>query len=47
MRADDKRFIDAYIKWLRENSSQKVINGYTEITTPFLDSNNDWKMAAY
>ena len=41
MRADDKRFIDAYLKWLRENSSQKVINGYTEITTPFLDSNND------
>ena len=34
-------FIQQYIKWIKENSGQRVINGYTEITTPFLDIHND------
>lgn len=34
-------FIDSYLSWIRENSSQKRIGDYEEITTPFVDSHND------
>lgn len=34
-------FINMYINWLKKNSAQRIVNGYTEITTPFLDAHND------
>lgn len=34
-------FIDTYINWLKSKISLKDINGYCEITTPFLDRHND------
>jgi len=34
-------FIESYIKWFREGVSFSDKNGYTEITTPFVDSHND------
>ncbi len=34
-------FIEAYIKWFREGILFNETNGYTEITTPFLDNHND------
>ena len=34
-------FIDRYAKWIKDNSKQRPINGFTEISTPFLDSHND------
>jgi len=34
-------FINAYINWLKSKISLKDINGYYEITTPFLDRHND------
>ena len=34
-------FIIQYTNWIKENSGQRAINGYTEITTPFLDIHND------
>lgn len=41
MRAQEPDFIKEYINWIKDNSAQRFINGYTEITTPFLDSHND------
>lgn len=34
-------FIDTYLAWIRNNSSQVKIGDYEEITTPFVDSHND------
>lgn len=34
-------FIEQYTEWIRNNSSQRFINGYTEITAPFVDAHND------
>lgn len=34
--------IDSYFKWLKENTSSKIINDtWSEITTPYLDRHND------
>ncbi len=36
-------FIDNYLKWLKLNMSEEELdNGIIEITTPFLDKNNDY-----
>ena len=36
-------FIDDYLKWLKLNmTEEKLDNGIIEITTPFLDKNNDY-----
>lgn len=37
-----KKGIDSYINWLRQGIKHREINGYVEITTPFLDRNNDY-----
>ncbi|WP_301885320.1 DUF1829 domain-containing protein [Dialister invisus] len=38
-----QNFIDEYVNWLKSNmSSIQLKNGMTEITTPFLDRNNDY-----
>ena len=34
-------FIDTYLAWIRNNSSQVKVGDYEEITTPFVDSHND------
>jgi hypothetical protein len=34
--------IEGYWRWLRERSSLKQINDWTEITTPYLDRHNDY-----
>lgn len=34
-------FISVYTNWIKTHSAQRIINGYTEITTPFLDVHND------
>lgn len=34
-------FISIYTNWIKANSAQRIVNGYTEITTPFLDAHND------
>lgn len=34
-------FIDAYLRWIKDNSVQKTIGAFEEITTPFVDSHND------
>lgn len=36
-----EKFIDLYIDWLKSKISFKEVNGFTEITTPFLDRHND------
>lgn len=37
------KFIDDYLAWLKSNMTElKLENGITEITTPFLDKNNDY-----
>lgn len=37
-----KHLIDNYLEWLKNNIKlKKVGNGYSEISTPFLDSHND------
>lgn len=36
-----QEFIDSYHRWLRKSISYKLINNYIEITTPFLDRDND------
>lgn len=36
-------FIDDYLAWLKSNmTEEKLDNGIIEITTPFLDKNNDY-----
>ena len=36
-------FIDNYLKWLKSNMFEEELdNGVIEITTPFLDKNNDY-----
>lgn len=37
-----KDFIKEYIDWIKNNSAQIQINDYVEISTPFLDSHNDY-----
>jgi hypothetical protein len=34
-------FVESYVNWLKANIRQKELNGYYEITTPFLDRHND------
>lgn len=34
-------FVDSYTNWLKTKISVQEVNGYSEITTPFLDRNND------
>lgn len=34
-------FVDSYINWLKSNIQWKEINGFLEISTPFLDRHND------
>lgn len=34
-------FISEYTNWIKNNSAQRFVNGYEEVTTPFLDAHND------
>lgn len=39
--AEGKRLIDGYLAWLREGFAVETKDGYTQLTTPFLDPHND------
>jgi hypothetical protein len=41
MNTQMNNFVESYTNWLKTNIHQKEINGYYEITTPFLDRHND------
>ena len=41
MSSQEPDFMKEYIEWIKDNSAQRFVNGYTEITTSFLDSHND------
>jgi hypothetical protein len=36
-----QQLVDSYLEWLRTGLSVKEVNGYCELTTPFLDRHND------
>lgn len=42
MNSLSKNLVNSYTSWLEENISAAEINGYIEITTPFLDRDNDY-----
>ena len=35
------KLVNSYFQWLKDNTLTREINGYFEITTPFLDRHND------
>jgi hypothetical protein len=41
MGSENKFLADSYLEWLKANITVKEINGFAEITTPFLDRYND------
>lgn len=42
MNANIKELIDNYWDWLKDSTTLKEINGWSEITTPYLDRHNDF-----
>ena len=40
--SDIKHLLDSYYSWLRDKTVWKQINQWAEITTPYLDRNNDY-----
>src|SRR5271170_1418579 len=40
--SDVKNLLDSYYAWLRDKTVWKQINQWAEITTPYLDRNNDY-----
>lgn len=36
-----QKFIDSYLSWLKDKITVQEINGFSQITTPFLDRHND------
>lgn len=41
MATDCRQLVEAYVKWLGDNTRVTEISGVSEITTPFLDRHND------
>jgi len=39
---DIQSLLDEYIAWLREKTTSRLVNGWMEITTPYLDRHNDY-----
>jgi len=42
MKNSIEELLDEYYKWLKEKTSIKPVNGWEEITTPYLDIHNDY-----
>lgn len=42
MIAEIQTLIDAYWKWLKEGTTLREVDGWIEITTPYLDRHNDY-----
>lgn len=42
MKETHPNFIDMYLDWIRTQSTQVRINEYSSITTPFMDTHNDF-----
>ena len=40
--SDIATLVDRYQAWLKDRTALKQVNGWTEITTPFLDRHNDY-----
>ncbi|MAF92891.1 MAG: hypothetical protein CL674_16600 [Bdellovibrionaceae bacterium] len=36
------KYVDEYLNWLKRSIRTRDVNGWTEITTPYLDRHNDW-----
>lgn len=36
------KFVDEYLRWLKNSITEKELENCIEITTPFLDRHNDW-----
>lgn len=41
MNTEIDALIESYAKWLKDNTTSRIVEGWTEITTPFLDRHND------
>lgn len=39
---DIQKLIDDYVVWLRDKTSLRQIENWVEITTPYLDRQNDY-----
>ena len=37
-----KKLLDKYVSWLKDNTALREVNGWVEITTPYLDRHNDY-----
>ena len=37
-----KKLLDEYVSWLKDNTALREVNGWVEITTPYLDRHNDY-----
>jgi len=42
MMSEIQDLLDQYAKWIRDNTALREVNGWTEITTPYLDRHNDY-----
>lgn len=42
MRSEIQDLLDQYAKWIRDKTILREVNGWTEITTPYLDRHNDY-----
>ena len=40
--SDIATLVDRYQAWLKDRTALKQVNGWIEITTPFLDRHNDY-----
>jgi hypothetical protein len=44
MNVDTKHLLDQYVEWLKSKMALRQIDGWIEITTPFLDRHNDYML---
>lgn len=42
MMSEIQDLLDQYAKWIRDKTALREVNGWTEITTPYLDRHNDY-----
>lgn len=42
MIAEIQKLMDEYLTWLKEKTALREINGWVEVTTPYLDRHNDY-----
>ncbi len=42
MISEIQRLLDEYIRWLKDKTALREVNGWVEVTTPYLDRHNDY-----